>query len=93
MWRRCCHIHDVHHRERRGGFAQPIEPDGISLQKANTKRPHSQQLAFWTGGGGLGGGVMHRVHEINTNHSHTFIHIKSSHLLLRLFGQSVADQK
>lgn len=78
MWRRCCHIHDVHHRERRGGFAQPIEPDGISLQKANTKRPHNQQLAFWGGGTG----------------SHTFIHTKSSHLLLRLlhvrnlFGQS-----
>lgn len=29
-------------------------------------------------------GVIQRVHETNTNHFHTFIHNKSSHLLLRL---------
>lgn len=47
-----CHIHDECHGGRRAGSTQPIEPDGISLQKANTKRPHDQQLAF----GGTGGG-------------------------------------
>ncbi|PWA26409.1 hypothetical protein CCH79_00000866 [Gambusia affinis] len=33
-------------RREEQACAQPIEPDGISLQKANTKRPWDQQLAF-----------------------------------------------
>lgn len=52
MQKLCCHIHNEYQRERSTGSAQPIEPDGISLQKANTKRPHNQQLVF----GGTGGG-------------------------------------
>lgn len=82
MQRQCGHIHDEYHRERRTGPAQPIEPDGISLQKANTKRPHDQQLAF----GGMGGGDPEG--PLNHKKSLPYIHIQhtpSSHLLLKLF--------
>lgn len=55
------YIHEEYHRERLAGPAQPIEPDGISLQKANTKRPHDQQLACGEmGGGGPEGPLNHK---------------------------------
>lgn len=66
----CCHIHDAYQRERRAGFAQPIEPDGISLQKANTKRDHNQQLAFWRDSRGWSKGTTRPI-QITSIHSYT----------------------
>lgn len=67
MQKWCCHIQNEYCGERRTVAAQPIEPDGISLQKANTKRPHNQQLVL----GGLGGGDSKGPTKITSEYSYT----------------------
>lgn len=98
MRERCCHIHDAVHGERRAGFAQPIEPDGISLQKANTKRPHNQQLAFWRDGWGWSRGSM-KPTQITSIHSYTINPpascwgFSACYDVINLFGQLIIDRR
>lgn len=59
------------------------------ITKANTKRPHSQQLAFWRDGWGNPGGPWHQ------QKSPPYIHIQlitSSHIRLKL-GSKIGNMK